>query len=282
MAGLTKLTYLLLDYNDISDLSPLAGLTQLRYLWLRENTISDLSPLAGLTNLTELDLRENPLNTMAFETHIPAHQSRGTEVLFDKPPLFEFTLSVPKGISLIHVPLKVTVINGEPRTVESIGDLYDALGGAETVSFLISLDSNTQEWSSYFGPQDKGTPSDKVLTDDLGIIATLIKPVSVQFTGEALGTNRNSAITLRLGTNLVGVPVKDSRITRVSDLLTLDGIEGNVSTIIVNDTGEFFVVGRAGDAGNIPITDGQSFLLIARASVTVPLTGEGWGTLGNQ
>ena len=85
LAGLTQLIRLDLSDNTISDLSPLAGLTQLEELYLFDNIISDLSPLAGLTNLTWLSLRGNPLNAMAFETHIPAHQSRGTEVHFDPP-----------------------------------------------------------------------------------------------------------------------------------------------------------------------------------------------------
>ena len=85
LTGLTELTELVLDHNNISDLSPLTGLTNLTTLAIVGNNISDISPLAGLTDLTELNLLGNPLNTMAFETHIPAHQSRGASVHFDAP-----------------------------------------------------------------------------------------------------------------------------------------------------------------------------------------------------
>ena len=62
----------------------------------------------------------------------------------------EFNLSVPAGISLIHVPLKVTEVDGAARVITSISDLYDALGGALSVNFLITYDSQTQEWPQLF------------------------------------------------------------------------------------------------------------------------------------
>ena len=188
----------------------------------------------------------------------------------------EFDLSVPKGISLIHVPLKVTAVDGVAKTIESVGDLYDALGGADTVSFLITRDPETQRWNSYLGAQNKGQSGDKVLTDDLGIVAHMKAPVSVRLGGDVLGTNGSSSITLHPGRNLVGVPLKDSRIARVSDLLTLEGIGGNASSIIVLDNGVFQVVARADDDGNIPITGGQAFILTAQEAATVAISGEGW------
>ena len=75
-----------------------------------------------------------------------------------------------------------------------------------------------------------------------------------------------SAIPLNLGLNLVGLPLMDSRITRVSDLFALEGIVNNVAAIVVTDNGEFKLVGRAGDAGDIPVTGGQSFILIVQGA----------------
>ena len=188
----------------------------------------------------------------------------------------EFDLSVPTGISLIHVPLKVIAVDGVAKTITSIADLYDALGGADTVSYLITYDTQTQEWLSYFSTLDKGTAADKVLTDDIGIIAGMKTPVSLRLTGNPLGTDGTSTITLNPGLNLVGVPLKDSRINRVSDLLRLDGIGNNVSVIIVSDNGEFKAVGQPGDDGDIPITGGQSFILNAQEAAAVAISGEGW------
>lgn len=62
LANLTNLTELWLDFNQISDIKPLANLTNLSVLNLRGNQISDVTPFANLTNLTELNLRENQIS----------------------------------------------------------------------------------------------------------------------------------------------------------------------------------------------------------------------------
>ena len=188
----------------------------------------------------------------------------------------EYRLSIPVGISLIHVPLKVTEVDGVEQTITSIADLYDAIGGASTVNFLITYDSPTQEWRSYFVPSDQGTLADVPLADDTGIIAGLRTPVSVDLSGDPLGIDGNSTITLNQGLNLVGLPLRDSRVTRVSGLFALDGIGGNVPVIILTDGGEFKVVGRPDDPGDVPVTGGQSFILTAQRPARIDISGGGW------
>ena len=188
----------------------------------------------------------------------------------------EYLLSIPAGISLIHVPLKVNAVDGVARTIRSIADLYDALGGALTVNFLITYDPQTQEWRSYFVPSDRGGTSDATLTDHKGIIAGLRTPVSVRLRGGRLGTSGTSTIIFNPGLNLVGLPLRDSRVMRVSNLFALNGIGGNVPVIILTDGGEFKLVGRAGDPGDIEITGGQSFIMTAQRAATVIIHGDGW------
>ena len=191
-------------------------------------------------------------------------------------PFIRYILSIPAGISLIHIPLKVTVVDEIEKTIESVGDVYDALGGASRVNFLITYDSTTQEWFSYFVPSDKDSSADAALTDDTGIIAGMKTPVSVQLRGDPLGTEGSSAITLNPGLNLVGLPLRDSRVTRVSDLFALDGIGGNVPVIILTDGREFKAVGRADDPGDIEITGAQAFILTAQRAAMVDISGDGW------
>ena len=100
-----------------------------------------------------------------FGTNTVSVSAAGIEVrltfhaIGDNP---EYLWSIPSGYSLIHVPLKVTAVDGDvARTITSIGDLYDALGGADTVTYLVTLDSHTQEWFGYFSPSDRGTPDDR-------------------------------------------------------------------------------------------------------------------------
>ena len=190
--------------------------------------------------------------------------------------LLEFDLALLAGLNLIHVPLKVRTVNGVAAQIQSVSDLYDALGGTGTVSYLITYDSQVQEWRSYFGVADRGTPADRRLADDTGILAGMLAPAAVHLTGTPLGTNGSSTITLTPGLNLVGLPLRDRRISRVSDLFTLPGIGGNVPVVILTDNGEFKLVGRAGDPGDIPITGGGAFILIASDAGTIPITGTGW------
>ena len=226
----------------------------------REESVLTLGPDLG-TNTVEVSVAgiEQKVTFNAIADNLPT----------------EFLWSVPVGISLIHVPLKVTTVDGVPKTIESVGDLYYALGGASTVNLLITYDPKTQRWNSYIGPQHQDKPANKALTDDLGIIASMKASASVRLSGDALGTNGRSSITLHPGINLVGVPLRDSRIARVSTLLNLEGIRGNVSVIIVSDDG-FKVVTQAGDDGDIPIMGGGSFILTAREAATVPISGTGW------
>ena len=132
---------------------------------------------------------------------------------------------------MIHVPLKVRAIDGMEGAIESIADLYNALGGADTVNFLITYDPATQAWLGYFGASDTGTSADRELTEDMGILAGMIAPASIRLGGDALGADGMSTITLNSGLNLVGLPLKDSRIVHVSNLFALEGIADNVSVV---------------------------------------------------
>ena len=234
-----------------------------------ETTTTDANGLAASTLYLGTDAGTNTVEVSA--------ESISEVVTFRAvAQLLEFDLSLPSGISLIHVPLKVKTVDGQTQTLESVSDLYTSLGGANTVNWLITYDAETQKWRSYLGDADRGAVVDRGLTDDTGIIVSVNTDVSVRLGGNALGMDGRSTLTLSVGHTLVGLPLRDSRITRVSDLFSLDGIDGNVSAIIVTDNGEFKTVSRAGDPGDIAITGGQSFVLIAQQAATVGISGEGW------
>ena len=108
LSGMTNLLSLGLSGNNISDVSPLSGMADLVDLELALNNISDVPPLSGLNNLEKLvlfgnkisdiaplvanmglgsgdrvDVRNNPLSATSINTHIPALQNRGIDVLYD-------------------------------------------------------------------------------------------------------------------------------------------------------------------------------------------------------
>ncbi|MBI1927300.1 T9SS type A sorting domain-containing protein [Candidatus Poribacteria bacterium] len=194
----------------------------------------------------------------------------------------EFVLQIPKDYGLIHIPLKVTEVDCKAMELKTIGDAFDALGGAENVHFLITRDCPAGVWRSFLGEQHRGGLADRMLTDDMGIITVMKNPVTLHLKGEALGTDGVSAINLCRGINLVGVPLKDERLKRVGDLFRLAGCENKIAVIIVLDNGVFRVVARPDDpAGNIPITCGQSFIITAREACVAEIRGEAWDNVPN-
>jgi Leucine-rich repeat (LRR) protein len=54
-----NLEFLVLWFNQISELSPLQDLINLKHLFLSDNKISDISPLKNLVNLKTIDLIDN-------------------------------------------------------------------------------------------------------------------------------------------------------------------------------------------------------------------------------
>ncbi len=240
------------------------------------STTTDENGRAQSTLTLGPDLGQNTVLVSAAETEM--------QVIFNaisSPPTVEYLWSIPAGTSLIHVPLKVTAVDGVAKTITTISDLYDTLGGALTVNFLMTYDSQAQGFRTYFGVSDRGTSADVDLTDEMGILANLKTATPVRLTGDALGTGGTSTITLTSGLNLVGLPLNNSSITRVSDLFTLEGILGNVPVIILTEAGDFQSVGRAGDPWDIPITGGQGFILTAQQPATVTISGEAWTNASN-
>ena len=284
IANLTNLTQLLLDNNSISDISPLANLTNLTQLFLNNNSISDISVLSHLASLAKLslnvnrisdispltlnaglgvgdfvDVSENPLISVSINTHIPFLRSRGVEVRADnlKPPPLEYTLSIPAGAHIIHIPLAVNQINGEDRTIDTVGDLYNALGDA--VKFIITIDKDGN-WITYHGNESTGSMADAPIGGDTGLIAVMNSAATLELVGGTLGTAGTAQITLLSGNNLVGVPLNPAAgLSMISDLL----VEG-VGAIAVSKTdgNGFLTIREPGDLGDGPIVGGVGYLIV--------------------
>ncbi|NQZ07430.1 MAG: leucine-rich repeat domain-containing protein [Algicola sp.] len=61
--GVAHLPISYVQFNDISDLTPLIGLTSLQELIIPNNKVSDISPLFNISSLRILDLSGNPLTS---------------------------------------------------------------------------------------------------------------------------------------------------------------------------------------------------------------------------
>ena len=194
------------------------------------------------------------------------------------PSFVQFSLAVPQGLGLVHLPLAVRAINAEPTEMRTIGDFYDALG-PENVNFIITFDSVAGAWRSYLGPSSRGTPADLPITADTGILTLMKDPVTLHLEGHPWSVTGMSTIQLRPGLNLIGVPLKDERLKQVSDLLGLEGLRNNATAIVVYDEGKFKVVTQPGDDGDVPITGEAAFIMTTREAAGVEIRGEGWGKM---
>ena len=167
-----------------------------------------------------------------------------------------FTSTLPAGISLFSVPLAM-------EGLDTVGDLAAML---ENESLLITYDGTT--WNS--------RSDDVAITGDLGILVSMGAEESITFTGYAWGDG-DATVSLRAGSNLVGLPVNDSDITNVSDIAGQFGA-GIVTGVVVASGGEFQLVAAAGDAGDGPVAGDAAYLIMASAAGDAMLSGAGWMT----
>ena len=212
-----------------------------------------------MISVTAVDAVENTSAVVSISVHL----QNGSE----------FELTVPGDLSLIHIPLKVTSVNGENQMLNNISDLYVALG-ADDVTLLTTYDVEAEKWVSFIGAGDKGSPADREITADLGILASMDNEVTLMLRGEAWGENGVSMINLSQGTNLVGVPLDSAELNMVSDLLSDD-----VSIVFASDQGDFKPITEPGDPGDGPIAGGRSYIIMATRPTTIEVTGEAWSSM---
>ena len=147
LAQCANLRVLILDYQQISDLSPLAELP-LEYLSLTGNEVSDLRPLAGLTELQVLDLGENPVRSADVLAGIPALR----EVTLEATGITSVEVFRGSGIQSLNVRTTwvtdYTPLEGCPNLTRLItGSMPE--GAAETLAGLTGL----EELRLYSTPQ---------------------------------------------------------------------------------------------------------------------------------
>ncbi len=180
-------------------------------------------------------------------------------------------LHVPKGLSLIGIPIKVTMIgNKEIKGELTVGDLYDALG--DSVGTIVTYDNHKEGWTSYTGDKNDEAGRNKIIKQDTGIGVVMTESVSLLLNGEPLVKEGKTKINIDKGINFVSIPLKDERLKRVSDLLNLEGLKGKIQSIIVYDNGEFKIVTQAGDDGDIEIKGDDAYIITARDSGTAEIS----------
>ena len=201
-------------------------------------------------------------------------KSTSTTGLNIGPAGYTFTLSIPAGTHAIHIPLAAKQVNGEDGTIETVGDVYNALG--DSVRFIISfIDGNAV---TYLGDESAGTMADAAINDDTGLVAVMKSAGTIELVGDALGTGGVSMVSIDVGNNLVGLPLKPAAgLSKISDAL----VPGVGAIAISNAAGDgFHTIQAEGDTGDGPVMGGVGYVVVATAAASIPIVGSVWENEG--
>jgi len=198
------------------------------------------------------------------------------------PAFHEFLLEFPAGISLRHLPLAITHINEQPQSIQRVSDLYDLLGGDANVYQLITYNNQTGKFQSFslfevtHATSLNTLPANLSLEPHAGVIAIMKRSVTLKLRGDAL----IGVVPLSAGLNLVGVPLRDANLSRISALAQTTELRGNVKRILSYDGNKFISftpgVDSPGGAGDVPIDGGQAYLIEVNRPTTLQVSGNGW------
>lgn len=222
-------------------------------------TIQPIRGMAGTANLT-LTLVDSEGEEV----------SQVVRVTVNKPI---FNLSVPKGVSMFHIPLSVTSVNNAPRSVIKLSNLFDLLGGQNNVHWLITTSPSTSDRSNrfqaFFMHADDDFPANVTLGPETGIIASLKQPKRVKFAGDPI----KEALQLHPGPNLIGIPRYSTGIRRLSDFTKRAEIRSNVTEIAVYINGRFQTLAPnalvPGSTNDIALSEGQAFIVTAKQEAVI-------------
>lgn len=194
-------------------------------------------------------------------------------------PYTTFHMTMLQGVNLIHLPLEIFKVNGQLVSINTIGDFYDLLG-EEYVNFIITYNPESGSsgmWRSYLGPRDRGYSVDREISQDMGLVVVMKQAASLEIEGAMWQSEGRSYMELSRGINLVGMPIRDDRVRNVSDLLHLEGIRGNVTSVIVmSDKGNFEVVSQLGDTGDFQLSGDRSIIMLAQQNAVIEFFGTAW------
>ena len=177
----------------------------------------------------------------------------------DQARCYAFQLNLYAGWNFVHVPLEVTQVDRKPTSIETVGDLFQVLMPAHMYIYDDSC------WLAVFGD------STQELGANQGIIVYMDAPLTVNLVGSPLPTN----FVIQRGLTFVGLPRQPpTSLRKISDFFT---VYPNVRAVLVASKGQSYLVGRAGDSGDVPITGGQAFAFIATEQYMTNFTGAAWG-----
>ena len=143
-------------------------------------------------------------------------------------------------------------------SIETMGNLFQILMPANMYVYDGSC------WMEVFGDSTQG------LGTTQGVAVYMDAPKTVNLVGTPLPTS----FSLERGMNFVGLPRQSANLRKVSDFLAF---YPKVCAVLVAVDGELYLVGRAGDSGDVEITGGQAFGIISVEQYMTSFGGAAWG-----
>jgi len=186
--------------------------------------------------------------------------------------IIEFELTLNAGLNLIAVPLADATVEGS-KPIMKVKDLGDALG--KTWSLIISL-TETGSFQSFTPTTPETAKSNINITGTTGLIVMMLQPKTLMLQGNPWSEGN---INLNTGLNLIGVPLKDEKVEKVSDLSALLSDSVNLIISIDVETGRFqsFTSTTPETAkANIVIGGGVGLILLMKSPNSVSISGEPW------
>ena len=157
--------------------------------------------------------------------------------------------------------------------MQRLSDLYQLIGD-ENINLLIGYDQQFRRWVSYFG-NGPGGQTDLKIRPDSGILASMKNSVTLDLIGNLLPSSHQ--MVLQRGLNLIGLPLNDNQINKISDLLTLPEIGNHISALIIFDSDRLWAIAHADDrGGQTPLRGDLGMIVVCNKKLTFTLTGNSW------
>lgn len=131
LKDLKKLTIVIINDNNISDLSVFSEMSRLEGLWVNNNNISDLSPLKDLKNLKYLSVEGNNISSLS-----PLSGTRNLEQLWCGGNPISDLSPISKNKGLIYLGVSDCDVNS-----------FSALSGMNDLELIYAADNNISDIS---------------------------------------------------------------------------------------------------------------------------------------
>ena len=207
----TNLKTLVLDDNQISDLSPIAGLIGLDSLWIFRNPVSDISPVRNLTNLISLAVSETLVTDLS-----PVAGLINLERLF-----FSDESSSLSDLSPLAGLINLEYINSWGNSISDLSPLA-GLTKLEIVNLCGGNISDLTPLAGLTGLKELYLVSNKI--SDVSPLARLTRL-------NRLGLENNDISDISPLAGLTNLKWLDVNHNEISDFSPLDGIRENIKLV---------------------------------------------------